>query len=147
MSIISLLLICGFAQAGTFINNATVSVPQSLDGLKSVNSDNILIVDADQSTFTIAFTYSDSNTVDQWVFTNSADYNFVLDKFSTSSFFYTSIYGTNNHRRIPLKSITKAVCSQPDPAVQFYAVTLTLKNATTVNSNGYSSGQCSPFNP
>ena len=138
--------------AGQYVNNATVATNIPMNGLKAVNPENILVVDENPSALTIVITYADAAaTVENWVFSSSADYNFVLDKFLTgyrasgAPFFYTSIYGSNGHRRVSYKAVTKIQCTQADPNVQFYAVSITLKTGLVVNSNGYSSSQCLSF--
>jgi len=146
--IASLMLVAGFAQAGAFVNNATVPVPATLDNVKSVNLYNLLKIEYDPSTRTIVFTPKNGVLATQWTFSSNADYNFVLDKFLANTLlFYTSIYGTNAHSLIPISSVLNTECKQPDLGVQFFQVKLTLSDGSIVNSNGYSVSQCAVFNP
>lgn len=141
-----------FAQNGQFISDqpSLYSLP---DGAKFVNPrGDVLIIDESPSTKTVAITYKDGS-VENLTFGTSGDYNTVLDRFVTGSraqgndFYYTNVYGSNAHRRIPYTAIRKATCAITQPGGgDFYTATITLTNGATVVSNGYSSSYCLNFN-
>lgn len=153
--IASLLLMSmsAFAQNGAFIYDQPVMNNTTFNNSRSVNPrGDILIVDENPSTKTIAITYKDG-TVRNWTYATPADYNTVLDRFVTGSrsqgndFYYTNTYGSNAHRRIPYAAVREATCSVTQPGGgDFYTATITLTNGATVVSNGFSINYCANFN-
>lgn len=147
-----LLSASAFAQNGAFIRDLP-SLYSSADGAKYVNPrGDLLIVDENPSTKTIALTYKDGS-VENWTFATSGDYNTVLDRFQTGSrsqgndFYYTNVYGSNAHRRIPYTAIRKVSCAVTQPGGgAFYTATITLTNGAAITSNGYSIDYCNFFN-
>lgn len=147
----SLFASIGFAQNGKFITDQVVDNNIALGSAKSVNPKDLLIVDENPGALTIAFTYVNGDT-ENWTFGSSADYNAVLDKFLTgerrlgNDFFYTSVYGTNAHRRISYHNVRKTSCAVTQGGT-FYTVTITLRTGgAPIVSNGYSMSQCGNFN-
>ena len=159
MKIIKLLLaslllmsMSAFAQNGRFITDQPMP-NASPDGARYVNPrGDLLLVDENPSTKTIAITYKDGS-VDNWTFGSSADYYTVLDRFVTGSrsqgndFYYTNFYGSNAHRRIPYTAVRKVSCAITQPGGgAFYTATITLTSGAVVVSNGYTSDFCMFFN-
>lgn len=154
LCIASLLLMSmsAFAQNGRFITDQP-SLYVLPDGAKYVNPrGDLLLVDENPAAKTIAFTYQDAST-ENWVFSSSADYNAVLDRFVTGArsqgndFYYTNFYGSNAHRRIPYTAVRKVSCAITQPGGgAFYTATITLTSGMVIVSNGYSSDFCQFFN-
>lgn len=155
LCIASLLLMSmsAFAQNGAFIYDQPVMNNSTFNNARFINPrGDILIVDENPSTKTIAITYKDG-TVRNWTYTTPADYNTVLDRFVTggraqgNDFYYTNTYGSNAHRRIPYTAVREATCGVTQPGGgAFYTATITLINGSVIVSNGYSSDFCGYFN-
>lgn len=140
------------AQNGQFVSDSMTANNWPVEGTKAVSPADLLFVDENPATKTLTMNYADGVTVENWAFSTSADYNAILDRFVTGArangndFFYTSIYGSNSHRRVSYHNVRKIDCSiTTNSGGTFYTVTITLKTGTTLVSNGYSINQCQYF--
>jgi len=157
--ILSAALLSGtvFAQNSKFITNQTVDDNITIGSATGVHSRDLLRADYNcTAAQTIALTYADGATVENWTFGSTGTCNAIWDKFLVASggkaqgnpLYYVETYGSNAKSVIPYDAMRKVVCVKTNASGgDFYTATITLKTGAVVTASGYSITKCAyPLN-
>ncbi len=137
-----------FAQNGKFVTDQPVYNNITLGQAKSVSPLDVALVDANPATKTIAITYADGVTVENWVYGTSADFNAVFDNFVTGSraqgadWYWAPQYFSNALRKVSIKSIKKTSCAYTTFGGGFWTATITMKSGMVITASGNDIGIC-----
>lgn len=157
VSITLMISLSATAQTSKFITNQTVDDNLTIGQATGVQTSGLQRADYNcTAAQTIALTYADGVTVENWAFGSTATCNAIWDKFLAVSggkaqgnpLYYVENYGSNAKSVVPYAAMRKVACQKTTPVGgDFYTATITLNTGAVVTSSGFSITKCAyPLN-